>query len=376
MSTLVLRHLDKRFEGGDWAVHDVELTVGDSEFFVIVGPSGCGKSTLLRMIAGLEVATAGHVMIDGADVNAVPANARGIAMAFQDYALYPHMTVAENIGFPMRVANVHQAVVERRVVEVASLLQLGEVLDRRPRQLSGGQRQRVALGRAIVRRPRLLLMDEPLSNLDAKLRVQMRLVILRLQRRLGLTTLYVTHDHDEAMSMGDRLAVMRRGEFEQCDVPMTVYEHPRNVFVAQFLGSPPMNVVRGTIVGSGDELAARIGPVDVPFSAAQLRSRPVIRRLVGSDVGLGFRPDALAPHPAGLLVGSVLSFEIVEQHTWVSVEIDARGIVETVQPRHPRSTIVMNVDRVTAFSLWEPCRMTLDMSRLHLFDLATGDAID
>jgi multiple sugar transport system ATP-binding protein len=157
---------------------------------------------------------------------------------------------------------------------------------------------------------------------------------------------------------------------------MTVYEHPRNVFVAQFLGSPPMNVVRGTIVGSGDELAARIGPVDVPFSAAQLRSRPVIRRLVGSDVGLGFRPDALAPHPAGLLVGSVLSFEIVEQHTWVSVEIDARGIEETVQPRHPRSTIVMNVDRVTAFSLWEPCRMTLDTSRLHLFDLATGVAID
>ena len=203
MSTLELRHLNKRYPGGDWAVRDVELVIDDGEFFVIVGPSGCGKSTLLRMITGLEEPTAGDVLIDEVNVNRVRSNEREIAMAFQEYALYPHLTVAENLGFPMRVGHVHEAIVERRIDEVANVLHLSDVLDRRPSQLSGGQRQRVALGRAIVRRPRLLLMDEPMSNLDAKLRVQMRLVIMRLQRRLGLTTLYVTHDHDEAMAMGD-----------------------------------------------------------------------------------------------------------------------------------------------------------------------------
>ncbi len=362
MSTLELRRLGKCHERGEWAVREVDLTIADGELFVIVGPSGCGKSTLLRVIAGLDDATTGDVLIDGRSVRRTRPNERNIALAFQEYALYPHLTVAQNLGFPMRVGHVHEAIVERRIVEVASALRLTDVLDRRPRQLSGGQRQRVALGRAIVRQPRLLLMDEPLSNLDAKLRMQMRFVIMRLQRRLGLTTLYVTHDQDEAMAMGDRLAVMREGGIEQRGAPIDVYEHPQNVFVGQFVGSPSMNLLDASIVASGDAVELHVGRAALRFTHAQLESRPAIRRLAGWEVRLGVRPDSLLADPVGPLLGSVLSTEVVERQKLVHLDVDG-------------TAMVMTVPATTPVSLWEPCRLRVDLARIHLFDPLTGVAL-
>ena len=383
MSTLELRHLNKRYAGGDWAVQDLSVVVGDGEFFVIVGPSGCGKSTVLRMVAGLEQVTGGDVLIDGRNVNAVPANERDVAMAFQDHALYPHMTVAENIGFPMWVDHVHQSILERRIQETASALQLTDVLHLKPDRLSGGQRQRTALGRAIVRNPQVLLMDEPMSHLDAKLRTQTRLVITRMQRRLGVTTIYVTHDHDEAMAMGDRLAVMRRGRIEQCGVPIEVYDHPRNLFVATFVGTPSMNVVKATVVASNDrnaELAVVVGPHRVPLDDIEVRRRPLWRRLVGRDIAVGMRPDAIRRDPDGPLVGSVRSTEVLDRHTWVTFDLDAPTVhatdTGTRVGREQRSTVVMSMDPDAAVNRWEPLKFGVDLDRVHLFDLHSGDALE
>ncbi len=379
MSTLELQHLSKRFPTGDWAVRDVDLEVGDGELFVIVGPSGCGKSTLLRMVAGLEDVTAGDVLIDHASLERVEPHERNIAMAFQQYALYPHLTVAGNIGFPMRLAHVQRAVVERRIQEVAAALQLEDVLDRRPSTLSGGQQQRVAMGRAIVRDPRLLLMDEPMSNLDAQLRRQTRLVIMRLQRRLGLTTLYVTHDQDEAMAMGNRVAVMRDGAFVQCDVPIEVYDHPRDVFVAQFVGTPPMNLVEASVFESDDGgYALRVGQQEVPLAERDVARRPHIRDLVGRAVALGFRADGCARRTDGPLLGSVVSSEVVDLRKFVRVELDARGVLVTAQgaavdPAR-RTSIVVALDPATPINRWEPFRFDVDVDRIHLFDLPTGRA--
>jgi len=380
MSTLELQHLSKRFPTGDWAVRDVDLEVGDGELFVIVGPSGCGKSTLLRMVAGLEDVTVGDVLIDHASLDRVRPHERNIAMAFQQYALYPHMTVAENIGFPMRVTHLHQAVVERRIQEVAAALQLDDVLDRRPSTLSGGQQQRVAMGRAIVRDPRLLLMDEPMSNLDAKLRVQTRLVIMRLQRRLGLTTLYVTHDQDEAMAMGDRVGVMRHGTIVQCAVPIDVYDHPHDVFVAQFVGTPPMNLVEAWVVESDDGgYALRVGRQEVSLGDHDVARRPHIRDLVGRAVVLGFRADGSAHRPDGPLVGSVVSSEVVDRRKFVRVELDACGVSVTAQGAAVdpgrRTSIVVALDPGTPVNRWEPFRFSIDLERIHLFDLPTGRAV-
>jgi len=388
MSTLELRHLNKQYAGGDWAVRDLSVVVGDGEFFVIVGPSGCGKSTVLRMVAGLEPLTGGDVLIDGRNVNAVPSNERDVAMAFQDHALYPHMTVAENIGFPMWVDHVHQSILERRIQETANALQLTDVLHLKPARLSGGQRQRTALGRAIVRNPRVLLMDEPMSHLDAKLRTQTRLVITRMQRRLGVTTLYVTHDHDEAMAMGDRLAVMRRGRIEQCGVPIEVYDHPRNLFVARFVGTPSMNVVRATVVASDTarhtdgnaELALLIGPHRIPIDGAQVRQRPRWRDLVGRDIALGVRPEALRHDRDGQLVGSVQSTEVIDRHAWVTFDLDAPAVnvsnLGVTVGHEQRSTVVMSIDPDVEINRWEPLRVTVDLDRVHLFDLESGDALD
>ena len=380
MSTLELRHLSKRFPTGDWAVRDVDLEVGDGELFVIVGPSGCGKSTLLRMIAGLEDVTTGDVLLDHASLERVEPHERNIAMAFQQYALYPHLTVAGNIGFPMRLAHLQRAVVERRIQEVAAALQLDDVLDRRPSTLSGGQQQRVAMGRAIVRDPRLLLMDEPMSNLDAQLRRQTRLVIMRLHRRLGLTTLYVTHDQDEAMAMGHRVAVMRDGAFVQCDVPIEVYDHPRDVFVAQFVGAPPMNLVEASVFESdGGGYALRVGQQEVPLAERVVARRPYIRDLVGRAVALGFRADGCARRTDGPLLGSVVSSEVVDLRKLVRVELDAHGVVVTAQcaavdPAR-RTSIVVALDPATPINRWEPFRFDVDVERIHLFDLPTGRAL-
>jgi len=276
------------------AVDKVNLTVNDGEFLVLVGPSGCGKSTSLRMLAGLEEVDTGAIRIGDRDVTHVAPKDRDIAMVFQSYALYPHMSVAENMGFALKIAGVDKAERDRRVVEAAKLLDLEDYLDRKPKALSGGQRQRVAMGRAIVREPQVFLMDEPLSNLDAKLRVATRTQIAALQRRLGITTVYVTHDQVEAMTMGDRVAVLKDGVLQQVDTPRNLYDKPNNAFVAGFIGSPAMNLL--TVPVSGGKAMLGSHGVDVPASA-------------GSSVTVGVRPEGFAPASTGFDV----NVEVVEE---------------------------------------------------------------
>ena len=267
------------------AVDRLNLEIEDAEFLVLVGPSGCGKTTSLRMLAGLEDVDEGTILIDGDDVVNVPPKSRDIAMVFQNYALYPHMDVAENMGFALKIARIPKSEIEARVREAAKILDLEEYLTRKPGQLSGGQRQRVAMGRAIVRQPRVFLMDEPLSNLDAKLRVATRSEIASLQRRLGVTTVYVTHDQVEAMTMGDRVAVMKDGVLLQCDTPRVLYDSPVNAFVAGFIGSPPMNLIEGTIATGGVMLGSTVIPIP-----AEIRERA---GAIGTVVTVGVRPEAI-----------------------------------------------------------------------------------
>jgi multiple sugar transport system ATP-binding protein len=297
VAEIAVRAATKTYDGGVLAVDAIDLDVADGELLVLVGPSGCGKSTLLRMVAGLEEITSGTVEIGGRDVTELAPKDRDVAMVFQSYALYPHMTVRRNIGYPLRLAKVAKPELERRVAEVAGLLQLDEVLDRRPSQLSGGQRQRVAMGRALVREPQAFLMDEPLSNLDAKLRVEMRAEIARLQRTLGVTTLYVTHDQVEAMTMGTRVAVLDKGRLQQVDTPQRIYDAPRNLFVATFMGSPAMNLLPGRVVRAGGGadagLVIDLGTQRLPIDAALADAHPGLAGRVGQRVILGIRPEAL-----------------------------------------------------------------------------------
>ena len=282
------------------AVDDVSLAIAEGEFLVLVGPSGCGKSTTLRMLAGLEPVTSGTIWIGERDVTNLPAKDRDIAMVFQNYALYPHMSVAENMGFALKIAKTPKAEIERRVKEAAKLLDLEAYLDRKPKALSGGQRQRVAMGRAIVREPEVFLMDEPLSNLDAKLRVQTRTQIAALQRRLGTTTVYVTHDQVEAMTMGDRVAVLKAGILQQCDTPRALYDSPVNAFVATFIGSPAMNLVTGDIVDGG----ARVRDYTIPVE------RSVLDKASGSSIIIGMRPEDLNLADEGLEITVTLVEEL------------------------------------------------------------------
>ena len=282
MANIELENVSKVFSGGIVAVDDVTLEIGDGEFVVLVGPSGCGKSTLLRMIAGLEEVSAGRISIGGQDVTDLAPRSRDIAMVFQSYALYPHMTVRQNIGYGLKVRRAPKEEAKKRVEEVAELLGLEELLDRRPAHLSGGQRQRVAMGRAIVREPKAFLMDEPLSNLDAKLRVGMRASLAQLHRRLGTTTVYVTHDQTEAMTLGQRVAVIRDGRILQVDTPQRLYHEPRDVFVAAFIGTPAMNLVEAVIDGD-----------DAVFGRLRIRLDPARRPPPGyHKVTLGIRPEA------------------------------------------------------------------------------------
>ena len=291
MGNIRFENVWKIYPDGTEAVKDINLDIDDGEFVILVGPSGCGKSTALRMVAGLEEISRGKMHIGDQVVNDLTPKERDIAMVFQSYALYPHMSVAENMGFALKLAKVDKSEIDRRVKDAAEILDLTEYLHRKPKALSGGQRQRVAMGRAIVRSPQAFLMDEPLSNLDAKLRVQMRAEIAELQERLGVTTLYVTHDQVEAMTMGDRVAVLKRGELMQADSPQVLYDNPDNLFVAGFMGSPAMNIAVGKVAREGERWTVALGhtTLDIPDEAFQ--SYPKVKEYDGREVAVGLRPE-------------------------------------------------------------------------------------
>jgi multiple sugar transport system ATP-binding protein len=373
-----LESVNKVYAGGVHAVHDVDLTIGSGEFMVLVGPSGCGKSTLLRMIAGLEEVSEGSIWIGDRDVTDLTPRERDIAMVFQNYALYPHMSVEKNLGYGLKVRKMEKDEIKRRVTEVASLLGLGELLERRPANLSGGQRQRVAMGRAIVREPAAFLMDEPLSNLDAKLRVQTRAEIAKLQNDLGVTTIYVTHDQVEAMTMGDRVAVMRKGELQQVDTPQNLYRNPVNLFVAAFIGSPSMNLVEATIEDGYAEFAGFRIPLrgEAPVDGA---------------VVLGIRPQDF--EDAAFADGSPPTIEVqatvVEElgsESHVIFAIDAPPVdAESVRAASDDGDQAMLIadDRRALFTAavsessnargGQKLRLAVDSSRFHFFDRETGE---
>ena len=304
MADVVLEDVNKVYDNGFRAVADLNLEINEGEFLVMVGPSGCGKSTTLRMIAGLEEISSGTLTIGDRVVNELPPKERDIAMVFQNYALYPHMTVFDNIAFSLKLARRPRAEIKERVAEAARILELETQLDKRPAQLSGGQRQRVAMGRAIVRRPRVFLLDEPLSNLDAKLRVQMRAEITGLQREVGVTTFYVTHDQVEAMTMADRVAVISQGVLQQVDTPMTLFNEPDNIFVAAFIGSPSMNIMEGVLTRNGQGLKMTLGSQSLAVPEEVLQRRPAMEGYLDRKVAVGLRPkefeDAAitSDHPA------------------------------------------------------------------------------
>ncbi len=330
MATVDMQQLNKVYENGFHAVKDLTLAVGEGEFMVLVGPSGCGKTTALRMVAGLEDITSGTLRIDGKIANDESPKERDIAMVFQNYALYPHMTVAENIGFALKLRKLPKDQIAAKVKDAAEILGLTDWLNRKPGQLSGGQRQRVAMGRAIVREPSVFLMDEPLSNLDAKLRVQMRAEVQRIQRRINVATLYVTHDQVEAMTMGDRVAVMRAGVLQQVDHPQVLYDHPDNLFVAAFIGSPAMNLYEALM--TEDAGAVKIGSQQLALPVTCRDAHPGLARFAGKKIILGIRPEHL---PAAgtvtdgtrpTLVGDVDLVEALGSELMVHFTIDARRV--------------------------------------------------
>jgi len=379
MSTLQLKKLNKTYENGYEAVPSLDIAINDGEFLVLVGPSGCGKSTVLRMVAGLEDITSGDMVIDGVRVNDMSPQQRDIAMVFQNYALYPNMTVGENIGFAMKLRKVDKQVMAAKIKEVGELLELTPVLDRRPGQLSGGQRQRVAMGRAIVREPKLFLMDEPLSNLDAKLRVQTRGEISRLQRRLGVTTLYVTHDQVEAMTMGDRVAVLRRGRLMQCASPQQLYNSPDNLFVGQFIGSPSMNVMKSTVIEVDKVPALKIGAQTLTLSPEALVRLPGLASMVGRDVAFGVRPEALGREGTGSLDVKVELVEMLGAELLVHATIDSPMVKQTDDGievgTKDTSMIIVSMDPRHMVAVGDRVTLPVDTARIHLFDMTTGDAI-
>jgi multiple sugar transport system ATP-binding protein len=380
MSTLSMINLQKRYANGFEAVPGLDLHIDDGEFLVLVGPSGCGKSTVLRMVAGLEDITGGDMLIDDVRVNSMGPQERDIAMVFQSYALYPNMTVADNIAFAMKLRKTDKAEIRKKVEEVAELLELTPVLDRKPGQLSGGQRQRVAMGRAIVRQPKLFLMDEPLSNLDAKLRVQTRAEISKLQRRLGVTTMYVTHDQVEAMTMGDRVAVLRRGVLMQCDTPANLYESPDNLFVGQFIGSPSMNVVQASVAtADANGITVSVGGQEITLSGDAAQRLSGLASRVGSPIALGIRPEALGGDGSAELVVNVDLVEMLGSELLVHATIGApavRAVDTGVElSEHADSTVVASLDPRRRVHIGDRLPLSVDTMRLHAFDLTSGEAI-
>ncbi|HKP18565.1 MAG TPA: sn-glycerol-3-phosphate ABC transporter ATP-binding protein UgpC [Gaiellaceae bacterium] len=374
MAEIEFSKVTKQFPDGTVAVDAMDLTVGDGEFMIFVGPSGCGKTTALRMVAGLEEITSGEIRVGSRVVNDVEPPDRDIAMVFQNYALYPHMSVEDNIGFPLKMQRLKKQEVRSRVLELAELLGIAELLRRKPRELSGGQRQRVAMGRAIIRHPQAFLMDEPLSNLDAKLRVQMRAELVKLHRRLGVTTIYVTHDQTEAMTLGQRVAVLNRGVIQQVDTPQNLYRHPANTFVASFIGSPPMNFVRARLAGG--EVA--FGPHKVALPESHRR---VLRRDAG-DVLMGLRPeefeDASLQRDGGRPVVSA-EVEITEQlgpETLAYVRVEGIEVVELGdRPVELAGALSARLDPRTGAAPGQHLELTIDPAGVHLFDLESGESL-
>ena len=370
MATVELAHVEKIYEGGFRAVNDFNLRIADREFIVLVGPSGCGKSTTLRMIAGLEDITAGTLSIDGKVMNRVAPKDRDIAMVFQSYALYPHMSVFENMAFALELRKVPKATIAEKVQKTAEVLGIAQLLHKRPKQLSGGQRQRVAVGRAIVRDPKCFLFDEPLSNLDAKLRIEMRAELKRLHLQLGSTTVYVTHDQEEASTMGDRVVVMRDGVVQQCDSALDVYHHPRNRFVAGFFGSPPMNFFEGRLVEEDGHLLFDEGEARLPVPKWAKES---LRGCNSADIVLGLRPEALAPHDRANFGARFASPEGVGQlptKIWLVQTLGAMMDIYLATEKHKR--IVAHVDAFGGLAVDQAVTMAVDMERAHFFE--PGDA--
>jgi multiple sugar transport system ATP-binding protein len=390
MADVAFDEVDKVYDNGVQAVFDLTLGINDGEFLVLVGPSGCGKTTALRMVAGLETISAGTLSIGGRVVNDVTPKERDIAMVFQNYALYPHLSVAENIAFGLRLRKTDKAVINERVTWAAKMLDLTPYLDRRPKELSGGQRQRVAMGRAIVRQPQVFLMDEPLSNLDAKLRVQMRADIAKLQRELGVTTVYVTHDQVEAMTMGDRVAVMSKGRLQQVDAPQRLYDRPENLFVAGFIGTPPMNLLEGTASVNGG-VTVDVGGNKLPVADEALQQYPKLREANGQKVIVGMRAGDL--HPAQehesmpRITAQVELVESLGGESMAYFKVDARQIrseATTIDEAlaegddHEESVVGSRPNLVASFpphiqlKLGDAVPIAVDTRKLHFFDESSG----
>ena len=392
MADVALESVNKEYDNGFRAVTDLNLEINVGEFLVMVGPSGCGKSTTLRMIAGLEEITSGTLMIGDRVVNDLPPKDRDIAMVFQNYALYPHMSVFDNIAFSLKLARRPKAEIKERVTEAARILELESQLDKRPAQLSGGQRQRVAMGRAIVRRPRVFLLDEPLSNLDAKLRVQMRAEITDLQREVGVTTFYVTHDQVEAMTMADRVAVISEGVLQQVDTPMTLFNEPDNIFVAAFIGSPSMNIMEGVLARNGQGLKMTLGSQSLDVPDEVLQHRPALEGYLDRKVAVGLRPkdfeDAsiASDHPADqrlratVLHTEALGFEIIGYF-----DMDAKPVIskealelsdEEISAAESSSTRVhARFNPTTTVRSGDTIDVAVTVGNAHFFDLETGLAV-
>jgi multiple sugar transport system ATP-binding protein len=381
MATISLEEITKVYPNGFEAVHGIDLDVAEGEFMVLVGPSGCGKTTVLRMVAGLESISAGTLRIGARVVNDLGPKERDIAMVFQNYALYPHMTVRENVGFALTLRKLPKGEIEAKVQAAAHILGLTEWLDRKPALLSGGQRQRVAMGRAIVREPSVFLMDEPLSNLDAKLRVQMRLEVLRIQHRVAVATLYVTHDQIEAMTMGDRVAVMRAGSVEQTDSPQALYDHPRNLFVGAFIGSPSMNLYEA-VIGEGAR-SLRIGSQEIKLLDRVAVAHPRLASYSGRKVVIGLRPEhlpAAGREDESVLEGDVDLVEALGSELLVHFSIDAQrvtteGISEEEEQLTARGAGVARVLPQTPMATGKRARFAVDVDQMSFFDAETECAI-
>ncbi len=400
MASITFEEIEKVYPGGFRAIYDVNIHVDDGEFVVLVGPSGCGKSTLLRMAAGLEEVTGGELRIGDRVVNDVAPKDRDIAMVFQNYALYPHMSVYDNMAFGLKLRKMSGDEIDNRVREAAKILEISDYLERKPKALSGGQRQRVAMGRAIVREPAAFLMDEPLSNLDAKLRVQMRSEIGLLQENLGVTTLYVTHDQTEAMTMGDRVAVLRKisaaeSNLQQIDSPRNLYDSPDNLFVAGFIGSPAMNFVYGRIEGEGDDVWVRFADSSVQVDREVIERRPDLANYKGKEVVLGMRPEAFELEQAA--AGWVTENRTINARADLVEQLGSEAFVHFGKASPPVLTpelkelledqgadpeslgdetkFTARVDPDVAPSSGEEVSLAIDTGKLHFFDRETGEAI-